>query len=55
MIPSWMIDELERRRREREEQGRQQLWIELPMNDDRERSPRTPPSRQRGEPIVIEL
>jgi len=53
--PSWMIEELERRRREREEQGRPQLWIDLPEpssrpNDRGERERETP-----REPIVIEL
>ena len=53
--PTWMIEELERRRREREEQGRPQLWIDLPEpssrpNDRGERERETP-----REPIVIEL
>jgi len=30
MIPTWMIKELERLRRERDERERPQLWIEPP-------------------------
>lgn len=51
--PTWMIDELERSRREREEQERPQLWIEVPEPVSRrsEREEREAPR----EPIVIEL
>ncbi len=50
MVPSWMIEELQRRRRERERHQRSQLRIELP-----ERGHEPPPSRPVGRPIVIEL
>jgi hypothetical protein len=51
--PIWMIEELERRRREREEQDRPCAWLEIPLP---ERLPveRPEPSRPR-EPIVIDL
>jgi hypothetical protein len=51
--PTWMIEELERRRREREEQDRPCAWLEIPLP---ERLPveRPEPSRPR-EPIVIDL
>jgi len=51
--PPWMIDELERQRREREARERPQLWIEIPepMSVPRER-----PQRETArEPIVIEF
>ncbi len=54
-MPSWMIEELERSRREREEQERPQLWIEVPepmsRRSDREEREREAPR----EPIVIDL
>ncbi len=53
--PSWMIEELERSRREREERDRPQLWIEVPeptsRRSDREERGREAPR----EPIVIDL
>jgi hypothetical protein len=51
--PTWMIEELERRRREREELERPQLWIDLPEPSSRpdDRREREAPR----EPIVIEL
>ncbi len=51
--PTWMIEELKRRRQEREERDRPQLHIEveLPIESDR----RPAPARRPGEPIVIEL
>ena len=54
MIPTdWMIEELERMRKERERQERRrpQLHIEIgpPAREERE------PPRPRAEPIVIEL
>ena len=51
--PTWMIEELERRRQEREELERPQLWIEVPAPEPvtRER-PERDTSR---EPIVIDL
>jgi hypothetical protein len=50
MIPTWMIDELERQRRERE-QKRPQPRIELPVHQADERPPHpAPPWR-----IVVEL
>lgn len=53
MPPPWMIDELEKSRREREDAERPQLWIEqpLPAPARDERSQRDAPR----EPIVIEL
>jgi hypothetical protein len=51
--PEWMIEELERMRRQREEDARPRLYVELPVAPDRE------PARDRDEaprgPIVIEL
>jgi hypothetical protein len=52
LIPSWMIEDVERRRREREERERPQLRIELPLPPDDVPAPRGP---ERSEPIVIEL
>lgn len=51
MIPTWMIEEIERRRRERERRDRPQLPIERPMCPEYE-----PPPRPAGrEPIVMEF
>jgi len=52
MIPTWMIKELERLRRERDERERPQLWIEPP-----EPPPREPPPPRPAPcgPIVIEF
>jgi hypothetical protein len=50
MIPTWMIEELKRRRREREEREQPTLGIERPP---RERD--VPARRGPGEPLVIEL
>ncbi len=52
VIPSWMIEEIERLRREREERERPQPGIELPLHPDDVPAPRGP---QRSEPIVIEF
>ena len=51
--PTWMINELERRRRDREEQEQPRLWIDMPepVAREGERSRRNGPR----EPIVIEL
>ena len=51
--PTWMIEELKRRRQEREERDRPQLHIEveLPVESDR----RPTPARRPAEPILIEL
>jgi hypothetical protein len=51
MVPAWMIEELERARREREDEERRQLRIELPVPTESA----TPPAGERREPIVIEL
>jgi hypothetical protein len=51
MIPTWMIEDLERRQREREGRRRPQLSIELPVRKDDEPSPALVPSV----PIVIEF
>ena len=50
MIPSWMIEEVERLRQERERRERPALRIELPVRTDEER----PPSRPSPSAIVIE-
>ncbi len=50
MIPTWMIEEIERERRRREWHERPQLRIELPVQRDDERPPPKPST-----PIVIEL
>ena len=51
--PTWMIEELERSRQEREELERPRLWIEVPS---RAPEPRERPELERSrEPIVIEL
>jgi hypothetical protein len=53
MVPhSWMIEELERMRREREEQERPCLHVELPALSERQRAPEREDA-PRG-PIVIE-
>lgn len=52
LIPSWLIEDVERRRREREARERPQLRIELPLHPDDVPAPRGP---ERSEPIVIEL
>ena len=51
--PTWMIEELERRRQEREELERPQLWIEVPAPEPVD--PRASGTRHSREPIVIEL
>lgn len=51
--PDWMIEKLERLRREREDLQRPQLWIELPEPPPPRRE-REPADRPR-EPIVIDL
>jgi hypothetical protein len=53
-MPTWMIEELERRRQEREEQARPQLWIEIPAAPAPVAPERSEQDRPR-EPIVIEL
>jgi hypothetical protein len=53
MIPTWMIERLERARREREaEERRPQLQIELPVSAE---IPPAPPRQPRRTVIVIEL
>jgi len=53
MIPTWMIKEIERPRREREKRERPRTQIELPKHTyDREPQPR--PLVPSG-PIVVEL
>ena len=52
MIPTWMIKELERLRRERDERERPQLQIEPPGPPTREPAPSRPAPCGR---IVIEL
>lgn len=45
MLPTWMIDEMARERREREareEQQRARLWIEVPERDATAESPEPP-------------
>lgn len=51
--PTWMIEELERRRREQQNRDRPALRIEVELPVLPERRPE--PSRRSGEPIVIEL
>jgi hypothetical protein len=52
MIPTWMIEELERQQRERElERERPQIPTDLPVCWDDER----PAAPTRSSPIVIEL
>jgi hypothetical protein len=51
--PTWMIEELKRRRDEREEQQRPQLWIDMPEPAPRS-GPEPEPESARG-PVVIEL
>jgi hypothetical protein len=51
MIPTWMIKDLERQRRERARQDPPQLRIELPVPPEAERS--RPPAYP--SPIVIQL
>jgi hypothetical protein len=53
MVPTWMIEELERMRRERiVEESRPRLELEIPTERDRSREPAPPAPR---EPIVIEF
>jgi hypothetical protein len=52
-MPTWMIDELERRRQEREELERPRLWIEVPLPE--EPVTERPAQDRPREPIVIEL
>jgi len=52
MVPTWMIEDIERRRREREDRERPQLRIELPVRTENEPPPRRPAPSGR---IVIEL
>ena len=44
MLPSWMIEEMARERREREarEEQRARLWIEVPERDAAGESPEPP-------------
>jgi hypothetical protein len=53
MIPTWMIEEIERERRERDREWRDppQLRIEHPVGEDRGPQPTPAPA----EPVVIEL
>jgi hypothetical protein len=51
MIPSWIIEDVERQRHERERRDRPQLRIELPVRPFDERPARPAPSL----PIVIDL
>jgi hypothetical protein len=51
MIPSWIIEDMERQRHERERRDRPQLRIELPVRPCNERPARpAPPS-----PVVIDF
>jgi hypothetical protein len=43
MIPTWMIEELERRRVERERQERPTLHIEAPVRPERDSAPASQP------------
>ena len=52
VLHSWMIEELERMRREREEQERPRLYVELPALSEHQRAPEREDA-PRG-PIVIE-
>lgn len=52
MLPPWMIEKLERERREREEQERPALRIEIQPPDER---PVAPPEDDRPGSRVIEL
>jgi hypothetical protein len=52
MVPAWMIEDLERRRREREDRERPQVRIEAPVRRENERPPRRPAPSGR---IGIEL
>ena len=51
MIPTWMIEDIEPRRREREARERAPLRIELPVRPESEPPPAPPPRM----PIVIEF
>jgi len=44
MLPSWIIDEMARERREREERERARLWIEEPVHDSRDDRPEGGPA-----------
>ncbi len=52
MIPSWMIEDLERQRRERADRERPRVPLELPVRTEDEPPPRHP---EPFGPIVIEL
>ena len=50
--PTWMIEELKRRRQEQQRERPQlQIELELPVRSDGD----SKPARRPGEPIVIEL
>lgn len=51
MIPSWMIKDMERQRREREGRNHPQLRIELPIGPCDEQPARPAPSS----PVVIDF
>jgi hypothetical protein len=51
MIPTWMIEQMERQRRERERRDRPQLRIELPIRPAHERPARPAP----WSPVVIDF
>jgi hypothetical protein len=51
MIPTWMIEEIERQRRERERRDRPELLIELPVRPFHERPTRSGPAS----PVVIDF
>lgn len=52
--PTWMIEELERQRREREELRRPQPWLEVPPEPMIRQRPEPERDLPRG-PVVIEL
>jgi hypothetical protein len=54
MLPSWIIEEMARERREREareERERARLWIEEPVHDRRDDRPESEPGRS----LVVEI
>jgi hypothetical protein len=55
MLPTWMIEEIEKRRREREVEERPALHVELPISRDwQDRRPAEDAPERGGTVIVIE-
>lgn len=58
MLPTWIIEELARERRDREareEQNRARLWIEEPFPAPMPERPETEPEPTRSTVIVIDI